>query len=285
MKKDTKEKFRFRLSGKTLAIIDWANVYRWKDVLKWEVDPKKLFVYLSIYKEIDSKLFYCSEGALSKLPNGFRDMGYDIKSKEGKRVPVSLDKSHFRKIIKELFDVLDGIKVTNNDIATKLYDLRSKIEGRLADREPDFDSDGNIQGEYLPYDKKDQNVYDSAYELIEELDTELKKLNINIDDLQKHLSEPVMRPKCDFDVEIARDVFNLSHNFTTLIIFSGDGDFSALAEDLISKGKKVIVVFATKGKEYGDFKKGIFFCPVNQLKDDISSENNIPVDFSTGRDN
>ena len=196
------------------------------------------------------------------------------------------DSQKARKIIKELFDVLDGIKITNSNIATKLYDLRSKIESRLADREPDFDGEGNVQGEYPPYGKKDQNVYDSAYELIEELDTELKKLNISIDDLQKHLAEPVMRPKCDFDVEIARDVFNLSHDFTDLIIFSGDGDFATLAEDLISKGKRVIVVFASgrKGKEYEDFKRGIFLCPVSQLRAYISFENDIPTDFSAGRD-
>ena len=129
--------------------------------------------------------------------------------------------------IQKLFNVLDVIKTTNSDISTKLYELREKLE--------------------------DQKVYDSAYELIEELDAELKKLNLNIDELQQQLYEPVKRRKCDFDVEIARDVFNFSNYFESLILFSGDGDYAALVEDLtINKGKKVIVVFAPghKGKEY-----------------------------------
>ena len=279
------EQFRFRSLGKTLVIIDWANVYRWKDSLGWEVDPKGLFDYLSSYQEIGIKYFYCSEGALKKLPADFRQVGFNIQSKEGKFVPVSLEKSYFKKIIKELFDVLDNIKTTNSEIATKLYELREKIESRLADRAPDFDTDGNVQGEYLPYSLEDAKIHGSTYELIEEMDTELKKLNDNIVDLQKHLSQPVMRLKCDFDVEIARDVFNLSNDFEHLILFSGDGDFAALADDLISKGKRVTVVFGGEhlGKEY-KVRKGLFLCTVNNLRSEISRQNNIPEDFSSGRD-
>ena len=252
MNRPDTEQFRFRSLGKTLVIIDWANVYHWKDSLGWEVDPKRLFDYLLSYQEIGIKYFYCSEGALKKLPADFRQVGFNIQSKEGKFVPVSLEKSYFKKIIKELFDVLDNIKTTNSEIATKLYELREKIESRLADRAPDFDTDGNVQGEYLPYSLEDAKIHGSTYELIEEMDTELKKLNDNIVDLQKHLSQPVMRLKCDFDVEIARDVFNLSNDFEHLILFSGDGDFAALADDLISKGKRVTVVFGGEhlGKEY-----------------------------------
>ena len=283
------EQFRFRSLGKTLVIIDWANVYRWKDSLGWEVDPKGLFDYLSSYQEIGIKYFYCSEGALEKLPVGFRQVGFNIQSKEGKFVPVSLEKSYFKKIIKELFDVLDNIKTTNSEIATKLYELREKIETRLADEEPDFDvgDDGQsyVAGASPAYAPEDAALHKSTYDLIEELDGELKKLNDNIVDLQKHLSQPVMRLKCDFDVEIARDVFNLSNDFEYLILFSGDGDFAALTDDLISKGKRVIVVFGGEhlGKEY-KVRKGLFLCTVNNLRSEISRQNNIPKDFSSGRD-
>jgi len=283
------EQFRFRSLGKTLVIIDWANVYRWKDSLGWEVDPKGLFDYLSSYQEIGIKYFYCSEGALEKLPVGFRQVGFNIQSKEGKFVPVSLEKSHFKKIVKELFDVLDNIKTTNSEIATKLYELREKIETRLADEEPDFDvgDDGQsyVAGASPAYAPEDAALHKSTYDLIEELDGELKKLNDNIVDLQKHLSQPVMRLKCDFDVEIARDVFNLSNDFEYLILFSGDGDFAALTDDLISKGKRVIVVFGGEhlGKEY-KAQKGLFLCTVNNLRSEISRQNNIPKDFSSGRD-
>jgi uncharacterized LabA/DUF88 family protein len=262
-----KENFKFQLCGKTLVIIDWANVYGWFETLKWEIDPKKLFDHLSTYPEIyDKRLYHGVEVGnfrSEKFKQDVETIGFTHNSKEVKWVPVSLNRSHFKKIIKELFDVLDGIKKTNSEIATKLYELKDKIEKQLSvSSEPD-----------------------SVYSLIEELDSELKKLNLNIDDLQKHLSEPVMRRKCDFDVEIARDVFNTSSVFDQLILFSGDGDYSALVDDLISKGKKVILVFAPehKGREYIP-KKGLFMCTINNLKPYIFSETNIPTDFSAGRD-
>lgn len=268
------EEFKFKLSGRALAIIDWANVYGWFSnpnsitYLGWEIDLKKLFDYLSDYREIHDKRFYfgveTSKEWSKKLHDNAEAIGFNVQSKEVKWVPVSLDKSHFKKLVKELFDVLDGVKNTNSSIAEKLYKLREKIESRLGDVESEF--------EYPLYAPEDQKIYDSAYDLIEELDEELRKLNIGIDELQAHLSVPVKRRKCDFDVEIARDAFNLSDSFETLILFSGDGDYAALAEDLIAKGKKVIVVFAPghKGREYDSLKKGIFLCSVNQLKNAVS---------------
>ena len=193
--------------------------------------------------------------------------------KEVKWVPVFLnEQNHFRKVVKKLFDVLDGVKVTNSDIANKLYELRKKIENRLGEERPDFDE---------------------AYDLIDNLDKELKKLNFNIEELQQNLLEPAKRRKCDFDVEIARDVCNFSNDFGTLILFSGDGDYAALVEDLISKGKKIIVVFAPGhiGKEYDKLnqllvEKGqkyrLFLCTVDNLKEDITLENNHPTDCSAG---
>jgi len=311
MNKLSVEKFIFRLFDKTLVIIDWANVYGWfsdpgsRTYLGWKVSPQKLFSYLSTYpKIIDKRLYFGVEMGKKwseDLKSNFEKIGFNMQSKEVKWVPVSLEKSHFKKIVQELFDVLDNIKTKNSEIATKLYELKEKIETRLAEEEPDFDrgDDGKpyITGTYPPYAKEDGVIYNEAYNLIEELDTELKKLNLNIDKLQKNLSEPVMRRKCDFDVEIARDVFNLSNDFENLILFSGDGDYAALVEDLtINKNKKVIVVFAPGhvGKEYEKLseqleekhlKYRLFLCSANRLKDDICEENNIPKDFSPGRDN
>jgi len=236
---------------------------------------KELSDYFSSYDEIIGKHFYFGvETGLEwseSLQKEIVDAGFDLHSKEVKWVPVSLEKSHFKKVIKELFDVLDDMKTSNSEIANRLYELRSRIESRLSITEPDFDSDGSVQGGRPPYAPEDEEIYNSIYDLIEELDTELKKLNINIDGLQNQLSIPVKRRKCDFDVEIARDVFNLSNDFECLIIFSGDGDYAALVEDIISKGKRAIVVFAKghKGKEYEDFTRGVFLCSVDRLKNDI----------------
>jgi len=301
MNNQNKEKFSLRLNGKTLVIIDWANVHGWHETLKWKIDPKRLFQYIKTYPGIVEQRFYHGVDEDKEwsveIKKRAEEVGFTVVSKDVKWTPVYLNKqNHFKIVIQKLFNVLDGIKITNSDIATKLYELRGKIESRLAEREPDIDSDGSAQGEYPPYAPEDQKVYDSAYELIEELDAELKKLNLNIDELQQQLFEPVKRRKCDFDVEIARDVFNFSNYFESLILFSGDGDYAALVEDLtINKGKKVIVVFAPghKGKEYEKITEKsqekklnyrLFLCSAKQLKDDIREENNIPADFSAGRD-
>lgn len=77
------------------------------------------------------------------------------------------------------------------------------------------------------------------------------------------------RRKCDFDVEITRDALNNANNFEIFILISGDGDYAPLIDDLINKGKKAILIFAPgcKGKEYGDFKKGLFLCSINKIKE------------------
>jgi len=286
------EQFRLRLLSRALVVIDWANVYGWfsdrksKKYLGWEVDPQKLFDYLFGHKEIFDKRFYFGvedgEEWSEKFKAMIESIGFNLQSKEVKWVPVSLERSHFKKVVKELFDVLDGIKITNSKIATRLYELQQKIENRLSDGEPDFDSEGNVQGVYPPYPKEDENIYKTAYKLIEELDIDLKELNSGIDELQKQMAEPVKRRKCDFDVEIARDAFNLSDNFEHFILFSGDGDYAALVEDLIiNKNKKVVVVFAPGhiGKEYvklveqlkeKDLNYRLFLCSANRLKAHIS---------------
>src|SRR3989344_7848342 len=300
MSRENNKEFIFRLKDRTLVIIDWANVYGWfsnpesRSYLGWGVDPKRLFEYLSTYSEITDKRLYHGVEIGNKRSEDFgteaKNIGFTFIKKEVKWVPVYLnEQNHFKKVVKKLFDVLDKVKTTNSEIATKLYELRTKIENRLADEEPDFDvgDDGQsyVAGASPAYAPEDAALHKSTYDLIEELDGELKKLNDNIVDLQKHLSQPVMRLKCDFDVEIARDVFNLSNDFEHLILFSGDGDFAALADDLISKGKRVTVVFGGEhlGKEY-KVRKGLFLCTVNNLRSEISRQNNIPEDFSSGRD-
>jgi len=52
------EKFKLKLKGKTLVIIDWANVYGWFKKLKWEIDPKRLYQYLKSYSQIKEIRFY-----------------------------------------------------------------------------------------------------------------------------------------------------------------------------------------------------------------------------------
>ena len=162
-----------------------------------------------------------------------------------------------------MFNVLDNVKNTNSDISNKLYELVKKI-----DRLPKISIGTEKQAFSLSNEKSLKEIYD----LIEELDGDLKNLNIEIGGLQENLKLPVMRRKCDFDVEIARDVLNLQDSYDTLLLFSGDGDYSALTIDLIKKGKKVITVFAPGhlGKEYLEIHDKLFYaCPVDNLKNSL----------------
>jgi uncharacterized LabA/DUF88 family protein len=199
----------FKLKGKTLVIIDWANVYGWFEKLKWEIDPKKLYKHLTSYRNIVDIRFYFGTEKGNKKSEHFhrkiKKIGYTLISKELKWVPVSLDRTHFKKFINELVKISDGLKVSNSEIAKALQDLPKM---------------------------------------------------------------PIYRRKCDFDCEIAIDVMKNLDKIDGLILFSGDGDYAVLVNELVKNKKQVIVVFAPgcKGKEYQDFKKGLYLCSVNRLK-------------------
>jgi len=257
------KRFKLKIRKKTLLVVDWSNVYNWKNTLGWEVCPKKLFNFFDRPKIIDKRIYHGVEIGQEKSEQFKGDMeklGYSFISKEVKWPPVSLEKSHFKKIIKKLFDALDDIKNTNSNLSTKLYDLSKKVE-----KLPKI----SIGRGGVAFNLSNESELKEIYEAIEELDSDLVSLNMGIEDLQESLKIPVRRRKCDFDVEISRDVLNMVDDYDILILFSGDGDYFALAEDLIKKNKKVILVFAEghKGKEYNTISDSLFFaCSVNNLK-------------------
>lgn len=83
--------FKLRLRGKTAVFIDWANVHGWKRSLKQEIDLKKLFAYLTIYKEIGEISFYfgTDRHPASKLQlQQARRIGYRVITKPVKYLPV-----------------------------------------------------------------------------------------------------------------------------------------------------------------------------------------------------
>jgi len=256
------KKFKLKIEKRTLLLIDWANVYGWGKSLKWEVCPKRLFNFFDRPKIID-KRFYCGVDVNQEKSINFKiemeEIGFNVISKEVKWAPVLLEKQvHFKRIVKKLFDVLDNVKNTNSELSNKLYDLTRKIK-KLEDTE---EENKNVSEKEL---KK-------IFELIEELDGDLKNLNIDIGNLQDSLKKPAYRRKCDFDVEITRDALNMIDDYDTLLLFSGDGDYFAITEDLIKKSKKVILVFANghKGKEYNKIENSLFYaCSVDNLENSI----------------
>ncbi len=288
-----KKKFKLKIKKETLALIDWANVYGWRKKLKWEVCPKKLFSFLSRYPRIIDKRFYYGEDIKNKKSKNFRmdieKIGYSPIFKEVKWMPVYLkEQNHFRKIIKKLFNMLDGITKTNSEISNKLYEFNNKVKNGMIEREESSVDENGEEKKYYLISRKNMNIYNQIYQFVENLDSELSGLNFNIDGLQKSLKEPCPIRKCDFDVEITRDAFNFLDDYETLLLFSGDGDYSALAEYLIEKGKKVVLVFGSgcKGKEYNKIRGSLFYaCSVDNLrkeleKMDVEEESSMSMSIS-----
>lgn len=86
-----KKKFVLKLKGKTAVFIDWANVYNWKDSLKWEIDLRKLFSYLKSYSKIKEISFYFGTDqhpASKQQIKEAQKIGYCIVTKPVKYLPV-----------------------------------------------------------------------------------------------------------------------------------------------------------------------------------------------------
>lgn len=74
-------------------------------------------------------------------------------------------------------------------------------------------------------------------------------------------------PKCNFDVEITMDMINKAEKYDTVMLFSGDSDFSGLLEYLKSRGKKVLIV-CTRNRMSRELQKvADIFIPAETLSD------------------
>jgi len=81
-----------------------------------------------------------------------------------------------------------------------------------------------------------------------------------LDDVDREGCTRISR-KCDFDIEIALDVWRaVERGVTGFVFLSGDGDFAPLYEELVRRGKQVIVVYAHGhlGREVYALSGGIF---------------------------
>ncbi len=110
-------------------------------------------------------------------------------------------------------------------------------------------------------------------EAIEYLNNEVRKLN-------KQGKYYLEDRKCNFDVEIGRDMLidyaeNAIENF---VLWSGDSDFADPLNQLLEDGKKVCV-FATARRvasEYGEpVKKGLFIYDIQKIRNFICSKREI----------
>jgi uncharacterized LabA/DUF88 family protein len=109
---DKKEKFRLKLKGKTAAFVDWANVYYWKDSLKWEIDLERLFEYLKSYKEIKEINFYFGTDvhpASKEQIKQAQKIGFRVITKPVKYLPKTTESGEVVWIRKCDFDLEIGL--------------------------------------------------------------------------------------------------------------------------------------------------------------------------------
>ena len=136
------DKGLFKLKGKTLVVIDWANVYGWFEHLKWEIHPQKLYNYLKSYSEIfDIRLYFGidKENPKSlKLHKIFKKVGYNLQWKEIKWIPVDLKVMHYKDEIgkiRKFFETSEGKRVFE-----KLQKIKDVIKNlQIYRRKCDFD--------------------------------------------------------------------------------------------------------------------------------------------------
>ena len=79
----------------------------------------------------------------------------------------------------------------------------------------------------------------------------------------------IWRRKCDFDLEIGLDCFEMLDEYESFIFFTGDGDMATLYRRLARRKKQTIVVFArgSLGKEVRGIQKGVYLCDVRKMKE------------------
>lgn len=129
-----KDKFRLRLKGKTCVFIDWANVYGWGVKSQKALNLQKLYQYLRQYREIADIRFYFGTDVHPKSTiflHRVKKIGFNLITKGVKYIPVSLESSHFRKILKE---VKSSFKLKDyQQTETILKILKQKILRRKCD--------------------------------------------------------------------------------------------------------------------------------------------------------
>jgi uncharacterized LabA/DUF88 family protein len=82
---------------------------------------------------------------------------------------------------------------------------------------------------------------------------------------KKFQGPPIKKANCDVDLTI--DAINFSQTYDTLLLFSGDGDFSSLVDYLKKKGKKTIIFSSIENCAKRLRQAAFAFIEINQLKD------------------
>jgi len=212
-------------NNKTNIYIDFANVIRWQDKLKWHIGLKRLKQFLDSFENIGEIQFYNGklEGDKKSLMilEEAEKCGYIVNTKLVKIMRLSIDVSSIQ---------------SNSPEILKDF-IRAPLLKKL------------------------------KVETIEFLNDQLRELNqqgiLSVQDL-----------KCNFDVEIGRDMLidyekNGIENF---ILWSGDSDFADPINQLLEDGKKV-VLFSTARRVASELnklqEKGLFIFDIQKIRNFI----------------
>lgn len=214
--------------------IDFANVIRWQEKLKWHIDLTRLKQLFDSFNTVNKVNFYngtlegdVKSAAILKEATNAR---YDVHTKPVKILKLSIDVS--------------SIPSNSPDILKEF--IRMPLLKKL------------------------------KIEAVEFLNLQLKQLN----DQNIRFVEDL---KCNFDVEIGRDILldyekNRVDNF---ILWSGDSDFADPIRQLLKDGKKVSL-FATVRRvssELNDLiKEGLFIFDIQKIRNFICWKKDIKID-------
>lgn len=120
---------------------------------------------------------------------------------------------------------------------------------------------------YIPV-SLDSSHFKSISKAIKEELAKNKKFAIeDIEQILHILDRKVLRRKCDFDIEIAMDVYRLIDKIKTFIFLSGDGDFAPLFKFLADQKKQIVVIFGEGhlGKEVSKLGNRVFLCSAKNI--------------------
>ena len=263
--------FKFELTGKAWVIIDWSNVFGWSKDIKFKIDPNKLHNYLKTYKQIkEMRLYFGFDNTTDITIKAYKELqssGFTLISKKVKLIPISLKDYPFKATYKNVLEELNKIKEGLENIERFIDDLHGQLENL---ERPQVGAD-LIEGRFT-YVSIDFTPIEDALKVLDFIKEDFESLQNTFSKLNEIITKGIKRRKCDFDVEITRDIYTNFNEIDTLILFSGDGDFKVIIEDFIESRKKVIVVFGRGhlGKEIQNLNNGVFKCDVNLLKDFIS---------------
>jgi len=252
----------FRLKGDAVALIDWANIFSSQQKNGWQVDTAKLHAFLKGHAPIKDIVLFHGED-VHPLSKAFLEeqkiIGYRVISKPIKTIPVRIDESVFRSKMGQLEEDLNLLREKNSTISSLLYSLDENLRAQMKKK-------------WLPLSDDFFRIFD----IIERIDKEIGNTDNALQFLWSNIRGTIVRRKCDFDVEIAREMLLNLDEYRTFILFSGDGDYAPIFDVLRERGKQAILVFprGCRGKEYDEDpvrKKAIFQCCLDRMQPFISA--------------